>query len=94
MSKLSFPDTQSILAITLAVGFVALIFFLAVSGKSDTDVFKILAGAFSGTGFAGIIGFYFGSSQGSKSKDDTLNTIATKAAVDGKNGEAHASTTP
>jgi hypothetical protein len=77
MPKLTFPDTQSILAVVLTVGFVALIFFLAISGKSDSDTFKILAGAFSGVGFAGIVSFYFGSSAGSKAKDDAINSIVT-----------------
>lgn len=83
MAKLEFPGIQAILAMILAGGFVVLIFYMAMSGQIESDVFKVLAGAFSTVGFTSVVGYYFGSSQGSSAKDATINTIATKAMVDG-----------
>ena len=71
--KLGFPDTQSALAIILVTAVIVLMFDLALTGKTETDTFKIMVGGLMTVGFASVIGFYFGSSQGSKTKDDTIN---------------------
>lgn len=71
--KLGFPDTQSALAIILVTAVIVLMFVLALTGKTETDTFKIMVGGLMTVGFASVIGFYFGSSAGSKTKDDTIN---------------------
>ena len=78
---------------SLPVG-VLLAFVLAFRPNvPDSDIFKVLIGGFMTVGFASIINFYFGSSSGSKSKDDTLNQIA--AAATQTNGSAeHAAPVP
>ncbi len=80
LNYLRIPDTQSFLAITLVVSLVVLVFLLALNGQSDSDTFKILVGGLMTVGFSNIIGFYFGSSQGSKTKDDTINTLSANEA--------------
>jgi hypothetical protein len=67
------PDTQSSIALGLVLAVIALIFVMALTGKTETDTFKIMVGGLMTVGFANVIGFYFGSSQGSKTKDDTIN---------------------
>jgi hypothetical protein len=70
------PDTPSFIALILVISIVGLVFLLAITGKSDSDTFKILVGALMSVGFTNIVGFYFGSSQGSKDKDTALASIA------------------
>lgn len=68
-------DTQSSIAIMLVVAMIALIFVLVFVKVPDSDVFKMLSGGLMTVGFSSIIGFYFGSSSGSKAKDDTMNNV-------------------
>lgn len=77
MPNLKYPDTQSFLALVLVIAVVALVFYLAIAGKTETDTFKIMVGGLMTVGFASVIGFYFGSSQGSKAKDDAISAMAT-----------------
>jgi type IV secretory pathway VirB10-like protein len=70
------PDTPSFIALILVISIVSLVFVLAITGKSDSDIFKILVGGLMTVGFTNIVGFYFGSSQGSKDKDTALASIA------------------
>jgi hypothetical protein len=70
-----FPDTPSFLAIVLVISIVSLVFMLALLGRSDSDVFKILVGGLMTVGFTNIVGFYFGSSASSKTKDDTISAM-------------------
>ena len=79
--KLGFPDTQSMLAIILVTAVIVLMFVLALTGKTETDTFKIMVGGLMTVGFASVIGFYFGSSAGSKTKDDTINAAVQTAAA-------------
>lgn len=73
--NLQFPTTQSVIAIGLVVAVIALVFVLALTGKTETDTFKIMVGGLMTVGFASVIGFYFGSSASSKTKDDTINAL-------------------
>jgi hypothetical protein len=70
------PDTPSFIALILVISIVGLVFLMAITGKSDSDIFKVLVGGLMTVGFTNIVGFYFGSSQGSKDKDAALATIA------------------
>jgi CII-binding regulator of phage lambda lysogenization HflD len=71
--KFQMPDTRSLLAIAVASAVIVLVFVMALTGKTETDTFKIMVGGLMTVGFASIIGYYFGSSEGSKLKDDTIN---------------------
>lgn len=75
------PDPQSFIAIVLVLSMIALVFVLAFHGAPDSDMFKLVVGAFVTVGFASIVQFYFGSSKGSAAKDDTINKIATGESV-------------
>jgi hypothetical protein len=79
--RLGFPDTQSMLAIILVSAVIILMFVLAFTGKTETDTFKIMVGGLMTVGFASVIGFYFGSSSSSKTKDDTINTAVNNNAT-------------
>lgn len=71
-------DTQSFIAIFLVISMVALVFTIAFMGKApNDDTFKVLSGALATVGFATIVSFYFGSSSGSKSKDDAMSGAMT-----------------
>ena len=72
-----FPDTQSFIAIALVVAMIALTFIMAFVKVPDSDVFKMLTGGLMTVGFATIVNFYFGSSTGSKSKDDAMSNAVT-----------------
>jgi len=74
-------SVQSYIAVLLSTATVALIFLLVLRPMTASDdVTKTAIGALLTVGFATIISFYFGSSQGSKAKDDTLNQIALQPA--------------
>src|SRR5262249_53338571 len=75
MPKISI-DTKSFIAIVLVLAVIGLTFGLALKRAPDSDIFKMMPGALMTVGFATIIGFYFGSSQGSKDKDDAISHIA------------------
>jgi hypothetical protein len=75
--------TANILALLLTLSIVGLIALLAFLGKTDTDTFKILVGGLMTVGFTNVIGFYFGSSAGSKSKDEVINSLATGTGTGG-----------
>ena len=82
-------DTRSAIAIALVLAMIAMAFVLAFRpALPDSDVFKILIGGLMTVGFSSIISFYFGSSSGSKAKDDTLNQIAANAVPPAANGNA------
>lgn len=70
--------TADVIALSLVGSMIAMAFVLAIRSP-DSDIFKMLMGGLVTVGFASIIGFYFGSSSGSKAKDDTLNAIAQTA---------------
>ena len=78
-------DTRSAIALILVCSMVGMAFVLAFHPAPDSDVFKVIIGGLVTVGFSSIISFYFGSSTGSKSKDDTLNKIAASN-ITGTNG--------
>lgn len=82
MDRWSFPDVQGYLAAMLPTSTVLLIFVLVFHPlpQGTDDVTKTAIGALLTVGFASIISFYFGSSAGSKSKDNTINKIAEQSA--------------
>lgn len=75
MTNLKLPDTPSFIALILVVAIVVLVFTLAALGKSDSQVFNVLVGGLMTVGFTNIVGFYFGSSASSKTKDDTISAM-------------------
>lgn len=64
-------DFPAVLAGLLVFAVVVLTFVLAFRDPGG-DMFKFMVGGLMTTGFAAIVGYYFGSSTGSKSKDDAL----------------------
>lgn len=78
LKEFQLPDTPSFLAMVLVLAIVLLVFVLVFIGETNSDVFKVLVGALMSVGFTNIVGFYFGSSQGSKTKDDTINTLSAR----------------
>lgn len=76
-------DTQSTIALFLVFAFVGVIVLLIFhplppdAGNTFTLI-GVLGGLAGGVGT-----YYFGSSKGSASKDETINAIATKNVVDG-----------
>ncbi len=70
------PDTRSALAIFLVAALVVMTFTLIFKTTPvESDVLKVLIGGFMTTGFASVIGFYFGSSSSSKDKDAPAVTV-------------------
>ncbi len=70
-------DIQQYIAGLLVTAVVVLMFVLVFHPIKDADdITKMLIGGVMTVGFATIIGFYFGSSKGSKDKDNTLSAIA------------------
>ncbi len=76
-------NIAALIAVLLTLSIVGLVFLLAFLDKTDTDTFKILVGALMSVGFTNVIGFYFGSSQSSKNKDETITAMATGAGTGG-----------
>jgi hypothetical protein len=78
-------DTQRILAFVIVAALIVVIliwiFHPPTGDAASNAVLNVLVGAL--VGMAGTVAtFYFGSSKGSKDKDDTINTAVKTAAID------------
>ena len=87
MKSDNWNDTQKLLAFILVIAFiVVIIIWMFLPPKGDAGIMAVLntlvgtLGGMTGT----VVTFYFGSSQGSKSKDDALNSIAVKTTGNGE----------
>lgn len=70
------PETpQTLIGVALVLAVIFLTFLLAFKAP-DGDMFKMMVGGLMTVGFASIIGFYFGSSAGSKDKDAAMVKMA------------------
>lgn len=70
--------TRTIIALAVILGFYGLIAaYFAFPLKGDAATFNLLAGA-AIAATSGVLGYYFGSSTGSKAKDDALVAKATE----------------
>ena len=76
----SWNDTQRLLAFIIVVAFIIVIviwLFHAPTGDAGSNaVLNMLMGSLAAMA-GGVVTFYFGSSKGSKDKDDTISSIAT-----------------
>lgn len=69
--------TPKILAYGVSVGFfgvLGIMIFVPLNGSTET-IINIMVGSL-GTAWTGIIAYYFGSSAGSRSKDDTIKKLS------------------
>jgi hypothetical protein len=75
-------ETRDFIAIILVAAMVGLMFALVLRPTAipDTPVANIVIGGFMTVGFSAVIQFYFGSSKGSVTKDDTISTLTAAAA--------------
>jgi hypothetical protein len=82
----SWNDTQKLLAFILVIAFIVIIlvwmFHPPSAEAATTSVLYTLVGTLGGMAGA-VVTFYFGSSKGSKDKDDTMQKIATQATSNG-----------
>jgi hypothetical protein len=65
-------------AILIMVLVIVLLLFFITIPAANKDVLNTVIGAIVGSGFGSVVGFYYGSSQSSKTKDDTITNL-TKA---------------
>jgi hypothetical protein len=75
-TKFGWPEPQSFIAVFLIVSVVAIVFTLIFVGKVDSQMVTMMVGGIMTVGFASIINFFYGSSKSSKTKDDTISTLA------------------
>lgn len=66
-----FPDMPGVIALIMVAAVVILAFMLAVRDPGG-DMFKFMVGGLMTVGFASIMAFYYGSSSGSKDKDNAI----------------------
>lgn len=71
-----FPDIKAFLAIVITMAMIAFVFVLVFNPTTMDDKMLTMAAGGLVVNFATIMGFYFGSSTGSKDKDDTIGRIA------------------
>jgi hypothetical protein len=73
--------TPETLASAVTVGFFGLLVFMLKwqVPEANAAMLNIMLGVL-GTGWVGIMNYYFGSSQGSKAKDAVINTMSVTAA--------------
>lgn len=66
-----FPDLPGAIAVIMVLSVVLLAFMLAIRDPGG-DMFKFMVGGMMTVGFASIMAYYYGSSSGSKTKDDAI----------------------
>jgi|SRR6185437_3667247 len=67
---------QMALALVIVVGFFAALFYLMSHEipAGNRDLVNIVLGVLTGTGFGSVVGYYFGSSLGSRNKEQTITS--------------------
>lgn len=67
---------RNILALLIVLGMIGLVAALFVLPMPDGDIPKVVITAYVTGGFVTIVGYFFGSSSGSKDKDEVIGKIA------------------
>lgn len=84
---MTFPEPRTVLAYTITLAFIGVLIMLLLRPVELDDktasILNILLGAMVGQ-VVNVFQFFFGSSSGSKDKDDALITAATNAPVNGE----------
>lgn len=81
--KSIFVNVLSSIVVIFTFGIVLLLFFKAPPPENKENL-NMAIGFLIGTGMAGVIGYYFGSSQGSERKTKVIENLTTPP-VDGAN---------
>ena len=67
---------RSVLAFLVVGGFLAVMgCWFVFPLKGDAQLFNVMLGTLGSGGFMVVVAYYFGSSAGSKNKDDTIATL-------------------
>ena len=74
---------QMCIALLIVMGFFYILYHLlsAPIPPENKDLVNVLLGVLSGTGFAAVISYYFGSSIGSRNKENTIEKLSTGPTV-------------
>lgn len=76
------PETRDFIATLLIIATVVVIIVLIFRPiATDNQLLNVMLGGLMTVGFANVITYYFGSSSGSKDKDDTISKMAVSAST-------------
>jgi len=70
----NFLNTLAIILIVLTFGFDTMFLFVQYPERNH-DTITMIAGVLNTVGFASVVSFFYGSSQGSKNKQDKLDEV-------------------
>lgn len=73
---------RNIIALLIVLGMIGLVAALFVLPMPDGDIPKAVITAYVTAGFTTIVGYFFGSSSGSKDKDDVIGKIASASSIE------------
>lgn len=89
------PETRDFIATLLIIATVVVIVVLIFHPiATDNQLLNVMLGGLMTVGFANVITYYFGSSSGSKDKDDTISKMAVSVTGTGSGATLQPLTTP
>lgn len=75
MEKPKMINTMAIVTIILTFAFISVQLFIEIP-EANKDTINVINGVLMSTGFVAIIQFYFGSSTGSETKNETIKNLS------------------